>query len=58
MIPRNHRVARARDFPSTATDPGAELDSKSGGGFLMSSHCVIEETEKGLGPKVNSDLVA
>lgn len=52
-------VAKARDFPSTAAHPGAALDSTKGdGSFLMSFHCFTEETEKGLGSKVNSDLVA
>ena len=49
-----HPRVRSRDFLSSATDP----DSKSGGGFLMSFQCLIEETGKGLGPKVSSDLMA
>lgn len=49
-----HPRVRSRDFLSSATDP----DSKSGGGFLMSLQCLIEETGKGLGPKVSSDLMA
>lgn len=52
-------VAKAGDLPCTAAHPGAGLHSTKGdGSFLMSFRCLTGETEKGLGPKVNSDLVA
>lgn len=43
----------------TATHSGAGLASTKGdGSFLISFHCLTEETEKGLGSKIKSDFVA
>lgn len=45
-------------WPRPEIYPHCCLDSKGYGSFFKSFHCLTKETEKGCGPKVNSDFVA